>query len=95
MSGVSEGTVLPLARVDGLEINQEEDGFIVYQPETDRVHYFNHTGILILELCDGRRSPAEIADLLKRAYDLPEAPQREVDEVLTRMRDEGLVQETQ
>jgi hypothetical protein len=95
MSLCTEGTVLPLARVDGLEIDQEDDGFIVYQPETDRVHYFNHTGILILELCDGRRSPAEIAELLKKAYDLAEPPRREVDEVLTRMRDEGLVQEAQ
>jgi coenzyme PQQ synthesis protein D (PqqD) len=87
----TELTTKPPERVEGLEVSQEDDGFIVYQPETDRVHYFNHTGILILELCDGQRTPAEIAQLIGHGYGLAESPQREVDEILTRMRDEGLV----
>ena len=77
-------------RTDGLKVDQVDDGFIIYQPERDRVHYLNHTAVLILELCDGRRSPADIAELVRKAYGLAEPPQREVDEMLARARDEGL-----
>jgi hypothetical protein len=48
-------------RVDGLEINPAEDGFIIYQPEQDRVHYLNHTAVLVLELCNGKNTAAGIA----------------------------------
>jgi hypothetical protein len=78
-------------RVETLEITREEDGFIVYQAARDRVHYLNHTGVLVLELCDGHRSPADIAALIQRAYALPAPPRREVDEILVRMKDEGLI----
>ena len=79
-------------RIDGLEINQVEDGFIIYEPKRDRVHYLNHTAVLILELCNGRNSPAEIARLVQAAYSLSDPPQKEVDEILARIQDEGLTQ---
>ena len=79
-------------RIDGLEINQVEDGFMIYQPERDRVHYLNHTGVLILELCNGRNSPGEIARLLQVAYALTDPPQKEVNEILAKIQDEGLTQ---
>lgn len=79
-------------RIDGLEINPVEDGFMIYQPDKDRVHYLNHTAVLVLELCDGRRSAVEIAELVKKAYGLPKAPRKEVDEALARMTGEGLVE---
>jgi hypothetical protein len=77
--------------VDGLDINPVEDGFMIYQPDADRVHYLNHTAVLILELSNGRNTPARIATLLKHAYGLPEAPQGEVDETLVKMTEEGLI----
>src|SRR6266542_3403255 len=69
-------------RLDGLEINPVE---------RDRVHYLNHTAVLILELCDGRNTPARIATLLKNAYGLSEAPEKEVTETLVKLTEEGLV----
>ena len=80
-------------RLDGLEINPVEDGFMIYQGEKDRVHYLNHTAVLILELCDGRNTPARIATLLKNAYGLPEAPEKEVTETLVKLTEEGLVRQ--
>jgi hypothetical protein len=41
-------------------------------------------------LCDGQNSPAEIAELVKNAYGLAERPQKEVDEILVKMKEEGL-----
>jgi Coenzyme PQQ synthesis protein D (PqqD) len=77
--------------VDGLDINPVEDGFMIYLPGADRVHYLNHTAVLILELSNGGNTPARIATLLKNAYGLPRAPEHEVTETLRKMADEGLI----
>jgi hypothetical protein len=77
--------------VAGLEINKVADGYIVYQPERDRVHYLNHTATIVLELCDGRNSVAEIAGLLRSAYGLSDTPDAEVSACLQQLTSEGLV----
>ena len=75
---------------DGLETDEVEDGFVVYQADRARVHYLNPTANLILELCDGDLTAAEIAGLLKQAFDLPEPPMQEVEETLATLEAEGL-----
>jgi len=77
---------------DGLETDEVEDGFVVYQPDRARVHYLNPTASLILELCDGELTPAQIADLIAQAYELPEPPVQEVEEALATLAVEGLTQ---
>lgn len=67
------------------------DGFVVYHPARDRVHYVNHVAAVILELCDGAKTDAEIAGLLQRFYELPEPPTTEVAECIAQFRAEGLV----
>src|SRR5262245_60816762 len=79
-------------RIDGLEVNPVEDGFMIYQPDKDRVHYLNHTAVLVFELCDGQRSAAEIAELVQKAYGLPKRPRKEVDAALAKMQGEGLLE---
>ncbi len=64
---------------------------MIYRSETDRVHYLNHTAVLILELSNGRNTPARIATLLQHAYGLSEAPEEEVTETLVKMTEEGLI----
>lgn len=78
-------------RIDDLEVNPVPDGYIVYQPSRDRVHYLNHTAVLVLELCTGRVPAGEIPRLLKDAYDLAEAPIDEVAACLDTLSTEGLV----
>ncbi len=77
--------------VSGVEINKVADGYIIYQPSRDRVHYLNHTATIVLELCNGKNSPAEIAGLLQSAYELPEPPEAEVAGCLQQLTSEGLV----
>jgi PqqD family protein of HPr-rel-A system len=79
------------SRVDGIDVVEVADGFVVYHPERDRVHFFNHTAAVVLELCDGTKSDAEIIQFVQRAWDLPEPPKPEVDQCLTQLREEGLV----
>jgi hypothetical protein len=79
------------SRVDDIDIVEVSDGFVVYHPERDRVHFVNHTAAVVLELCDGTKSDTEIADLVQRCYELPEPPEAEVAGCLAQFRAEGLV----
>ena len=79
------------SQVPGIEINKVADGYIVYDPERDRVHYLNHTAVLVLELCTGDVPAGEIPELLRAAYDLSMPPTDEVAQCLTRFYEEGLV----
>jgi hypothetical protein len=79
------------SRADDIDIVEVSDGFVVYHPERDRVHFVNHTAAVVLELCDGTKSDAEIAGLVQRCYELPEPPEVEVADCLTQFRAEGLV----
>jgi hypothetical protein len=80
-----------LVRAGGLEVVESADGFVVYQPDRDRVHFFNHTAVLVLELCDGEKDEGKIVELVQRFYELPEPPELEVRECLDMMRTERLV----
>jgi len=79
-------------QIVGLDIDQTDEGYIIYEPDNDRVHYLNPTAALILELCNGTNSVTGIAELLQHAYKLPELPMQTVQDVLTQMKDEGLLQ---
>lgn len=78
-------------RADGVEIHEVADGFVAYDAARDRVHYLNHTAILVLEFCTGANSPERIAELLQSSYDLPALPLAEVRECLDLLGREGLV----
>jgi hypothetical protein len=78
-------------RVDGVRVEEAADGFIVYQPEQEKVHYLNHTAAIVLELCSGEVTVREMAEALRQMYDLPETPLREVERCLDDLRKQGLV----
>ena len=81
----------PPRRVEGLEAHEVDDGLVVYQAATDRVHYLNATASLVFELCTGKHSEEEIAVLLGEAWELPQPPHDAVAECLTQLRAEGVV----
>lgn len=64
---------------------------VIYDPGRDRVHYLNHTVVLLLELCNGEITAAELPALVQAAYDLPEPPMAEVAGCLEKLSEEGLV----
>ncbi|MDA8341004.1 MAG: PqqD family protein [Actinomycetota bacterium] len=78
-------------RVSDLEISQIVDGYVVYDPATDRVHYLNHTAAVVIELCDGELTVDRIIDLVQGAWDLPERPVDEVEACVARFEKVGLV----
>lgn len=64
---------------------------MIYQADRDRAHYLNHSAVVVLELCDGRRSVSDIAESVRNVYGLATAPRRDVDDVLKKLGAEGLV----
>lgn len=79
------------APVDGLDIHEVEDGLVVYDPAADRVHYLNPSASLVLSLCDGTRTEAELAELVRAAWKLETAPIDDVSRCLAQLQREGVL----
>jgi hypothetical protein len=78
-------------RVSGLDINELDDGLIVFRESTDSVHHLNHTAAFVLELCDGSRTSSDIAALLAEAYGLAEPPVAEAEDCVRSLSEQGLI----
>jgi hypothetical protein len=61
-------------KADSLEINEAEDGLVVYDPVHDMVHHLNPSASLIFDLCDGTRDADEIARVVAEAWNLDAPP---------------------
>lgn len=79
------------SRAEDIDMVEMADGFAVRRAARERVHFVNHTAAIVLELCDGTKTDAEIAGLVGRLYDLPQPPEAEVADCLAQFREEGLV----
>jgi acetoacetyl-CoA synthetase len=78
-------------RADDIDMVEMEDGVAIRRAGHERVHLVNHTAALVLELCDGTKTDAEIADVVGRLYGLPQPPKGEVAACLAQFRAESLV----
>lgn len=77
--------------VPGLEITPVADGYIVYQPDRDRIHYLNATAAVVLEFCNGRNAVDDLPELLRLAFDLAEPPVEAVETCLETFARERLI----
>ena len=78
-------------RAPDLEIREVPEGFVVYDPSRDRLHFLNGSAAFVLECCDGATSVEELPALLGAAFHLDANPFDEVEACLTRLTAEGLV----
>jgi hypothetical protein len=76
----------------GLEVHEVEDGVVVFDADTDRVHYLNPTATFVFSLADGSRTREEIAELVREAWGLDAAPVEEVGSCIDQLRREGVFQ---
>lgn len=61
----------PLARKDGLVINELPEEIVVYDRESHKAHCLNRTAALVWKRCDGRTHPARIARLVEQDLKTP------------------------
>lgn len=74
-----------------IDVTEFEDRFMAYDRDNDKVHVLNRSAVEVLELCNGDRSAPDIAEALQLSYGLDTPPRREVDEILSRMEQTGLI----
>ena len=74
-----------------LDVHEVEDGFVIYDLATERVHYLNETASFVFALCTGKNDAGRICELVQGAWELPDLPVEQVDACLRQLRDEGLI----
>ena len=75
----------------GIEVVELGEGLIVRQVAPSRVHQLNNTASIILQLCDGERSVAEIADVVAESFGLANSPVAEVCACIDGLRRAGVL----
>jgi len=78
--------------IDGVKLEAADEGYILHQADLDLVHYLNPPAVLVWELCDGRRSGEEIAELVTRAYASGAGAMIAVPDTLARLSEAGLIE---
>ena len=76
---------------EGQELTQVPDGYVIYQSETERVHYLNPTAAIVYELCGDRYSVEQISAFLRQAFALEGDPAPMVRDCLSSLMAEGLI----
>lgn len=78
-------------QVEGLDITEVEDGLVIFEPTSRRVHHLNVTATLVFELCTGDNSVDQIADIVRTAFGVPDTDAAEITAVVGSLRTEKLV----
>lgn len=56
---------IPIARKDGLVVQETDESVLVYDLDTNKAHCLNETAAFIWKVCDGRTSVADITALFE------------------------------
>jgi hypothetical protein len=75
----------------GLRIERAGDGYVILQPSRGTVHRLNPSAAVLLELCDGSNSEAELPGLVQLAFGLAQPPVESVAACLDNLKNEGLI----
>lgn len=84
---------LCLRSAPGIDIREVIDGFVVYHPARDRVHFLSPTAAFILQCCDGAVRTGELPDLLAAVFSLERPPTEDIEACLATLIAEGLLLE--
>ncbi|HEY2833597.1 MAG TPA: PqqD family peptide modification chaperone [Sporichthyaceae bacterium] len=76
----------------GLDVNDAEDGLVVYGATTGAVHHLNSTVAAVFVLCNGGLTVTDITEEIQKAFGLDAAPADEVARCLAGLRGSGLVE---
>jgi hypothetical protein len=79
------------AQSEGLDVHETEDGLVVYQPATDRVHYLNATAAAVFTLAATPMTSGEITVEVGTVWARDELPAAEVESCLAQLLDEGVL----
>jgi hypothetical protein len=72
-------------------VEEVPGGFQVTDDRLRRIHFLNATAALVLHLCDGVRTPEQMAVAIAELYALAEPPDAHVRMCLDELNGEGLL----
>ena len=58
--------------IEGVDLNEVPDGYVIYDNDENKVHYLNTTAAIIYQLLDGNQTVDDIASLIKEAFNSKE-----------------------
>lgn len=70
MGGVSRSD--KYKTIDGVDLNEVPDGYVIYDNDANKVHYLNTTAAIVYQLLDGSQTVDTIAELVKQAFGVDE-----------------------
>ena len=79
-------------QTSGCEMSQMDDGYVVYQAQTEKVHYLNPTAAMVYELCGTELTVSDIAAYVGNAFSLPQPPLAEVTACIDDLLKQGLIE---
>lgn len=82
---------IPRANTE-FSLEEIDDELLLYHPAKTKAVYLNETAALVWQLCDNKRSVAEIVSLLKENYPESETIQSDVEQTLQQLADNGAVE---
>ena len=78
--------------VQGFHWREMDGAYTVSRDGDSRAHVLNHTGVLLLELANGRHSVDEMIEIVQTAFQLTRVPDGEVRQFLQLAAQAGLVE---
>ncbi len=78
-------------QADDLDVNEAEDGLIIFNPETDRVHHLNPTAGVLFSLCDNPIFQSALIESFNALFGLDEDGEPSVMPVLQQLLEEGVL----
>lgn len=79
-------------RIDGLESNEVDGGYVIYDPSREQAHFLNVSAATVLELCDGKSNSETIARILQEGFSLPDPPTADVEACLASLASQALIE---
>ena len=76
---------------DGLDVHEADDGLIVFNTATDRVHHLNSTAGVLFALLETPREQARLVADFNRLFNREDTDNGPILEVLKQLVDEGVL----
>ncbi len=77
---------------EGIDFEELDDGCVLYDTQTDKVHSLNATAAFIWSCCDGKHSVGEIASIVVECFKSEgETALRDVSGIVKTFSDKGLI----
>lgn len=83
------------SRISGLEVHETDDGLIVFNPATDKVHHLNPTAGVLWELCSDSKTAIQLTQGMAELFSLDVLPSEAVETGLKQLVSEGVLVATE